>query len=85
MSDEHGCPPVLTPEEGELLCFYFVYLHRTGTAGGRIGTFSDFSELFCFYIVCLHRTGTALSDDNGRTLVTTAPWAGPGGRGRETA
>ena len=23
-----------------------------------------------------HRTGTALSDDNGRTLVTTAPWSG---------
>ena len=27
-----------------------------------------------------HRTGTALPDDNGRTLVTTAPWSG----GRET-
>ncbi len=37
-------------------------------------------ELFCFYIVYLHRTGTALSDDNGRTLVTTAPRS----RGRET-
>ncbi len=40
------------------------------------------NEVRTFYILYFTRnvTGTALSDDNGRTLVTTAPWSG----GRET-
>jgi hypothetical protein len=33
---------------------------------------SDDGLFVCFYIIYLYRTGTALSDDNGRTLVTMA-------------
>ena len=35
--------------------------------------------MFVFTSFIKHRTGTALTDDNGRTLVTTAPRS----RGRE--
>ncbi len=62
-------------------CYYgpkVVCVHQLTMSAGRRG---GVQPAACFYVVCLHGTGTALSDDNGRTLVTTAPWSG----GRETS
>ncbi len=54
-----------------------VYLNTVGN-----GTLFSHHLFICFVFTSfiVHGTGTALSDDNGRTLVTTAPLSG----GRET-
>ncbi len=56
----YNTEPVL-PFRTTMNCFYIIYWTRNRYF------------VFVFTSFILHGTGTALSDDNGRTLVTTAP------------